>query len=90
MVRVRTGTEGDTAVLRVDNTGPPVPPHEVDGIFEPFRRLRADRIGSSQGAGLGLSIVRAVVAAHDGRIEAAPRRGGGLVVTLRFPAARQR
>jgi signal transduction histidine kinase len=90
MVLVRTGTEGDTAVLRVDNTGPPVPPHEMDGIFEPFRRLRADRIGSSHGAGLGLSIVRAVVAAHDGRIEAAPRRGGGLVVTLRFPAARQR
>ncbi|MBC6459209.1 hypothetical protein [Actinomadura sp. HBU206391] len=43
-------------------------------MFAPFPRLCTDRSGSAQGAGLGLSIVRAVVRAHDGVAEAVPRR----------------
>jgi signal transduction histidine kinase len=74
-------------VLRVENTGPPVAPHEIGTIFEPFRRLRADRTGSARGAGLGLSIVRAVVRAHDGHVETVPRPDGGLAITVRLPAA---
>jgi signal transduction histidine kinase len=85
-IRVRTCCEGGAAVLRVENTGPPVAPHEIGTIFEPFRRLRADRTGSARGAGLGLSIVRGVVRAHDGLVEAVPRPDGGLVVTVRLPA----
>ncbi|MGH3391585.1 MAG: ATP-binding protein, partial [Actinomadura sp.] len=49
------------------------------------RRLRADRVGSAKGAGLGLSIVRAVVSAHHGTVETVPRPGGGLVITVRLP-----
>ncbi|MBC6459211.1 HAMP domain-containing histidine kinase [Actinomadura sp. HBU206391] len=88
-VWVRTCREAGTVVLRVENTGPPVAPDEVATIFEPFRRLRADRTGSARGAGLGLSIVRAVVRAHDGVVEAVPRPGGGLAVTVRLPACGQ-
>ena len=65
---------------RSSNTGPPVPAYEVDDLFEPFRRLNADRIDSARGAGLGLSIVRAVVRAHGGhgpRGAAGGRRPGG-------------
>ncbi|MBC6469962.1 HAMP domain-containing histidine kinase [Actinomadura alba] len=87
-IRVRTCGEGGAAVLRVENTGQPVDPHDVPTMFEPFRRLRTDRTGSAHGAGLGLSIVRAVVRAHDGLVEAIPRPGGGLVITVRLPAAR--
>jgi len=48
----------------------------------------ADRIaGGSPGAGLGLSIVQAVVKAHGGEVDAEPREGGGLVVTVTLPAA---
>ncbi|MBG6090990.1 HAMP domain-containing sensor histidine kinase [Actinomadura viridis] len=86
-VWVRTGVRDGLAVLHVANTGKPVPSYELGRIFEPFRRLRADRIGSAEGAGLGLSIVRAVVDAHGGRIETLPRPDGGLAITVLLPAA---
>jgi signal transduction histidine kinase len=58
----------------------------MENIFEPFRRLRAERTGSDKGAGLGLSIVRSVVRAHGGSIVAEPRPGGGLSVRVLIPA----
>ncbi|WP_030168132.1 sensor histidine kinase [Spirillospora albida] len=79
--RVRDGR----AELAVGNTGPVVPPYEIETIFEPFRRLGTDRVRSDRGAGLGLSIVRATAAAHGGTVTAAPRRGGGLDVTVGLP-----
>ncbi|MDL4774822.1 sensor histidine kinase [Actinomadura xylanilytica] len=86
-VWIRTGERDGMAVLRVANTGRPVPSYELDTIFEPFRRLRADRVGSADGAGLGLSIVRAVVTAHGGTVETVAREDGGLAITVRIPAA---
>ncbi|WP_327581088.1 HAMP domain-containing histidine kinase [Nonomuraea sp. NBC_00507] len=77
--------EGDSAVITVENTGPPVPPYEVDDLFEPFSRMQGDRVRSYKGAGLGLSIVRAIVAAHGGEVEAVARRDGGLRVTVTLP-----
>ncbi|MEU4823297.1 ATP-binding protein [Actinomadura citrea] len=88
-VWVRTGVRDGEAFLQVVNTGRPVPSYEVATIFEPFRRLRADRTGSRDGAGLGLSIVRAVVAAHGGAIDTVPRPDGGLSITVRLPVAAQ-
>ena len=74
----------DPVELRVANTGPVVPPYEIGTIFEPFRRLRGDRVAAGRGAGLGLSIVRAIAGAHGGTVHAEPRDGGGLIVTLRL------
>ncbi|WP_339154239.1 sensor histidine kinase [Actinomadura luteofluorescens] len=84
---VRTGVRDGEAFLRVVNTGRPVPSYEVATIFEPFRRLGADRTGSRDGAGLGLSIVRAVVTAHGGAIDTVPRPDGGLSITIRLPVS---
>ncbi|WP_435875853.1 sensor histidine kinase [Nonomuraea wenchangensis] len=84
-VWVRTGMVDDAVVVQVANTGQHVPAYEVNSLFEPFRRLHADRVDSGKGAGLGLSIVRAVVQAHGGNVAAVPRDGGGLVVTIRLP-----
>ncbi|MFF4198259.1 sensor histidine kinase [Nonomuraea sp. NPDC001831] len=75
-------------VVRVANTGPPVPAYEINGLFEPFRRLNSDRVDSANGSGLGLSIVRAVVQAHGGEVTAIPREGGGLIVTISLRASR--
>ena len=72
--------------LAVANSGPVIDGAEVDGLFEPFRRLGADRL-AGRGAGLGLSIVRSVVAAHGGRIVARPRPHGGLLVEVFLPRA---
>ena len=77
------------AVVSVLNTGPVVDGDAVPGLFEPFRRLGRDRVGSARGVGLGLSIVRSVAAAHGGTVTAEPRPGGGLTVTVALPAAKQ-
>uniref|UniRef100_UPI001F5FABF6 sensor histidine kinase n=1 Tax=Actinomadura roseirufa TaxID=2094049 RepID=UPI001F5FABF6 len=82
---IRTGILEGWATVQVENTGPVVPAYEVERLFEPFRRLNADRVESAKGAGLGLSIVRSVVLAHRGAVYADPRPGGGLIVTVRLP-----
>ncbi|SEC54495.1 Signal transduction histidine kinase [Streptomyces sp. 2224.1] len=84
-VEVTVQPQPGCAVLVVSNTGPVVPAYEVENLFEPFRRLRTERTGSDKGVGLGLSIVRSVVRAHDGTITARPREGGGLVMRVVLP-----
>jgi signal transduction histidine kinase len=74
--------------VTVSNTGPVVPRYEVPRLFEPFRRFGPERVAAGvAGAGLGLSIVRAVARAHGGHVSAEPREGGGLVVTVILPTA---
>jgi signal transduction histidine kinase len=87
LVWVRTGEVGAHACLEVENTGPPVRQEQIDAMFQPFRRLQADRVRSADGAGLGLSIVRAVMHSVHGAVQARPRPGGGLVITLLMPLA---
>lgn len=92
-VQLWTGTEAGRPVLRIDNTGPVIPHDQVAGLFQPFRRLGAERTGTHprgkgrprDGLGLGLSIVTAVAAAHGGTVEAWPRPRGGLSVRVAFP-----
>jgi signal transduction histidine kinase len=76
---------GRTAVLEVRNSGPVVRGDAVEELFEPFRRGGRART-ASRGAGLGLSIVRAVTAAHGGEVTARACAAGGLEVTVRLPA----
>jgi len=86
-VWLRTWTYDDGSFAYVANTGPTIAPYDIPRLFEPFRRLAEDRVGSERGAGLGLSIVSSVVRAHAGAISAIPRPGGGLEITVRMPAA---
>ena len=85
-MEVTTATTGDRVTLTVRNGGAPVPPGQVAGLFEPFRRLAPDRVGARRGHGLGLSIVRAVALAHRGSVEAEAPESGGLSVTVSLPA----
>ncbi len=88
-VHVKTG-DGPTpgwVELSVANTGPEIPPYDVDELFEPFRRLRGRPGANDRGAGLGLSIVRSVARTHGGDAGATPRAGGGLIVRVRLPKA---
>jgi signal transduction histidine kinase len=75
-------------MVRVENTGPMIRPDDVRRLAEPFERLHRD--SSGPGAGLGLSIVRAVADAHGARLELEPRAGGGLVATVVFAGDRLR
>jgi signal transduction histidine kinase len=68
--------------LRIANTGTVVLPEHVDRLFEPFQRLH--RTADDGHHGLGLSIVRAIAAAHNATLTARPRISGGLVVEVAF------
>lgn len=85
-VSTRRGTEPGLVELIVANSGPPVPPQQVETLFEPFRRLGGNRTAEPAGAGLGLSIVRSVVQTHGGHVTASARDGGGLVVRVGLAA----
>ncbi|WP_240351064.1 sensor histidine kinase [Streptomyces olivoreticuli] len=69
--------------LTVANTGRPVAPDQVAQLFEPFRRLGQDRVGTC-GHGLGLSIVKSIADAHGATVTACPAADGGLTVAVTF------
>jgi signal transduction histidine kinase len=73
--------------LRIENSGPLIPPDQAAGLFQPFCRLGPARIRRRDGLGLGMSIVAAVCAAHGGRVRARTRPTGGLVVEVVLPPA---
>jgi signal transduction histidine kinase len=81
---VQTTTKADRSVVSVTNSGPTVPADEVERLFQPFHR-GTNRTEHSEGIGLGLSIVKAVAAAHDATVTARPRPDGGLQIEVGFP-----
>jgi signal transduction histidine kinase len=83
-IQVATGMRGGSAYLDVANGGPVLPAGIAPQLFEPFRRASGGE-GGCEGAGLGLSIVRSVAAAHAGRAVAASRPAGGLEVSVLLP-----
>jgi signal transduction histidine kinase len=84
-VQVQTSARAGRAALTVANSGPAVPPAEVERLLRPFQRLGSDRTGHREGHGLGLSIVAAVAAAHNADLRVGARPQGGLDVVVAFP-----
>jgi signal transduction histidine kinase len=75
------------AQLTIDSSGPLLDPFAVAQLAQPFKRLGQDRVGTPGGHGLGLAIVDAVAAAHDGSLELQARPEGGLRVQITLPGA---
>ena len=78
--QVRTGYRDEMAFISVANSGPVIPDTTISSLFEPFYRCdpHPTSAGVIQGAGLGLSIVQSVVAAHGGHVSARPVPGAAL------------
>lgn len=71
--------------LSVSDTGPGIPPEEVERVFDRFYRLDASRSRASGGTGLGLAIVKSLVEAHGGRVWVTSRVGEGSTFTVALP-----
>jgi signal transduction histidine kinase len=84
-VEVRLGREGSHVVLTVADTGAGIPPADQERIFERFYRTAIARRQEIQGTGLGLTITRAIVAAHHGTITVESAEGRGSTFTVRLP-----
>ena len=83
-VRVRVSADDGIAVLEVADEGPGMGPEQAARAFERFYRADPSRSRSSGGAGLGLSIVAAIVEAHGGRatVDSGPGEGATFRVEL--------
>ncbi|SEO18962.1 two-component system, OmpR family, sensor kinase [Actinacidiphila rubida] len=88
-VEVAEDERGETA-LRVSDTGPGLSDEDAARAFDRFFRADPQRSRDTGGAGLGMSIVQAVVKAHGGAVALTPTAPGrGLTVTVRLPSARR-
>jgi two-component system, OmpR family, sensor kinase len=80
-------TEGKEAVLTIADNGPGMEASEARLVFERFYRTDSSRSRQTGGAGLGMSIVKAIVSAHHGSVALNSTLGQGVVVTIRLPQA---
>jgi signal transduction histidine kinase len=87
-LRITLRANDGRARLTVESGGETLSASQVDDLTQPFRRLRTDRTGSARGAGLGLSIVAAIAAAHAGSVALHAREQGGLRVVIELPEVR--
>jgi signal transduction histidine kinase len=81
-VTIRTTSVRSHAEVSVSDAGPGVPPNRLKEVFEPFFTTKA------QGMGMGLSIARTIVEAHDGRIWAENHGSKGAVFFIQLPLSR--
>lgn len=84
-IEISLSSRNGTAHLTVADHGPGLRPEQMDRIFEPFFRADPSRSRDSGGAGLGLSIVSAVVAAHGGHVTVRETSGGGATFDVELP-----
>ena len=84
-VEVRVRGESSVAILEVEDNGVGIPAHAIPHVFERFYRVDKARSRASGGAGLGLSIVKAICAAHDGEIHVSSLEGRGSCFQVRLP-----
>ncbi|WP_433360892.1 ATP-binding protein [Actinoplanes sp. CA-142083] len=75
---------GDDAVLEIRDTGIGISRADQQRVLAPFRRAAIAERAEVQGAGLGLSIVKAIVDAHDGVLSIDSDTGCGTTVTVRL------
>lgn len=87
--RIENGDSGKRAVIEVADHGVGVPEGEIQQLRKPFTRLDAAR-GQANGAGLGLAIVDRVVLRHGGELKLSNRNGGGFLVKIILPGAKQK
>ncbi|MCB2077598.1 MAG: two-component sensor histidine kinase [Novosphingobium sp.] len=90
--RVSVAREDSTAVIRIEDNGPGIPEGNIAAMMEPFTRGEPSRNTETGGAGLGLTLARAIADQHGGSLNLENRRGAdgqvkGLVATLRLPLA---
>jgi signal transduction histidine kinase len=87
LINVACEADRETVRLVVESGGSVLDGEAVGQLAEPFRRLAAERTGSQNGHGLGLSIVASVAAAHGGELRLYARQRGGLGAEITLPVA---
>ena len=87
--RIALQRSEDRLVLSVEDDGPGIPESDLERVTAPFERLEPSRARDHGGAGLGLSIVRALLDAHGGSLALSNREPHGLLVRVWVPELAQ-
>jgi len=85
IVTLALGRLGENAEVSIANTGPGIAPEMLPRVFDPFFRGDSSHSQAVEGCGLGLSIARWIVIAHDGAIEISSRPGDLTTAIVRLP-----
>jgi signal transduction histidine kinase len=83
-VDLNAHVDGKDTIITVKDTGIGIPPEDLPRIWD--RLFRGDRSRSSRGLGLGLSLVKAVIEAHGGKVAAMSESGGGSLFAIYLPS----
>ncbi len=83
--RVSMLADNGTFSVIVEDDGPGIPPDRLEHVFEPFVRLEGSRSADTGGAGLGLTLARAIAREHGGDVVLENRKPVGLRAILRLP-----
>jgi signal transduction histidine kinase len=86
-IDVTVGVKDSMVHVTVADRGPGVSGQQAHRLFEPYYRSPATAGGGKDGVGLGLSIVKSIVEAHNGRVGVESRRGGGARFWFLLPTA---
>jgi signal transduction histidine kinase len=87
-ITVGSEVAGDHARVWVEDQGPGIPHDERVRVWEPYVRLKRDVESATGGSGIGLSVVRELVAMQGGRARAESAPGGGARLVIEFPLSR--
>lgn len=85
LIRLTSDADDGRVVIGVEDDGPGIPEPEREAVFERFHRTDSSRTRSAGGAGLGLTIVEAIAAAHGGAVDVETAPGGGARVSVTLP-----
>jgi signal transduction histidine kinase len=83
-IRIKTGSRGGRMIFSVHNEGEPIPPDQIESIFQLFGRAAAAKEGNKKGWGIGLSYVRNVAESHGGSVtvDSAVQRGTTFLIDI--------
>jgi CheY-like chemotaxis protein/anti-sigma regulatory factor (Ser/Thr protein kinase) len=87
-IDVQLRADGDTVVLTVADTGIGIPAEELPRVFERFHRVPGSVARNREGTGIGLALVRELVALHGGTVAVQSGAGEGSTFTVRVPFGR--
>lgn len=83
--RASIHSDGDSAIIEIEDDGPGIPPEEIERVFDPFYRREPSRSRQTGGIGLGLAVVRSVARGHGGDVFLINRPHGGLTARVQLP-----
>jgi signal transduction histidine kinase len=84
-VDISTDRANNRPRLAISNSGPIINPPDLQRLFQPFQRLGVARTHTTDGYGLGLTIVKAIADTHGATLTVTARQDGGIDATAEFP-----